>query len=356
MPLVTQNVFIDTEFFVTANLDFQSNTIKSFEKLCSDNELNHITTTIVIQEVKRKINDKINEALKDIKKFKHKAAMLREYDDETISLFFKEIDEQDLKIKALTSFDNFINTSNTEILDMSSVDGNEIIDMFFTQKAPFSDKKPNEFRDAFSLLALKSQLEGQEKIYIISSDPDLKNFCNENEHFINIETLSKFLDIYNKHKDERSDFIEQFMQSKKDYIKEVITTLLEEADAYNSSSWEDAELDSFEVLEISEFDPEIIHIDDTNCQIRFDIDVKFLINVVGPDFQNGIYNKEEGRMYSFDSIERQEEETHTFSIELDLYFKADVDEFIEEDFELHIANISGGIEFSVEEETPFAYY
>lgn len=34
MPLVTRNIFIDTEFFVKANLDFNSRTIKSFEELC----------------------------------------------------------------------------------------------------------------------------------------------------------------------------------------------------------------------------------------------------------------------------------------------------------------------------------
>ena len=65
MPLVTRKVFIDTEFFVKANLDFNSRAIKSFEDLCGDNELDYITSTVVVNEVRRKIVDQIRDALKD---------------------------------------------------------------------------------------------------------------------------------------------------------------------------------------------------------------------------------------------------------------------------------------------------
>ncbi|WP_236491613.1 PIN domain-containing protein, partial [Pseudomonas syringae] len=198
MPLVTRKVFIDTEFFVKANLDFNSSTIKSFEELCSDNQLNHITTTIVVNEVRRKIVDHIKEALKGIKNFRRKAAVLKEYDDESIKSLFTEINEGDLEAKALKAFEDFIEASNATVVDMSRVDGNEIIDMFFNHVSPFSTQKPNEFRDAFSLLAIRSALEGQEKVYVVSADPDHKAFCEANERFVNIETLSGLLDIYNK--------------------------------------------------------------------------------------------------------------------------------------------------------------
>lgn len=355
MPLVTQNVFIDTEFFVKANLDFKSKTIESFEELCSDNEFNYITTTVVIQEVKNKIIERVKEATKEIKNFKRKAAVLKGYNDETIKILFKEINEKDLEEKALTSFDNFIDASNATVVNMSAVDGDEIMDMFFAKKAPFSDKKPNEFRDAFSLLALQSKLNEKEKIYIVSSDQDLKAFCVENDNFINVDTLDALLDIYNKHKDERSEFVEKFLLSKNEDIKNMIKEELEKVEAYNSSDWENVEIDSFDVIDVSDFTPQIIHIDDKSCQIKFDVDVKFLVNATGPDYKNGIYNKEEGTIYAFDNVERQEEETHQFSVELDLFFEANVDKFIADDFELYIPNTSD-IEFSVEEEPQHLYY
>lgn len=352
MPLVTRNVFIDTEFFVKANLDFHSRTIKSFEDLCGDNELNHVTSTIVISEVKRKIVDHIKDALKGINNFRRKAAVLKEYDDESIKNLFVEINEADLEAKALAAFDNFIDASNASIVDMSAVDGNEIINMFFTQQTPFSAKKPNEFRDAFSLLAIRSTLNGQEKVYVVSADPDHKAFCEENEKFVSVETLSALLDIYNKHNNQRSQFVEEFLLRKKEDIKQKIKEQLEQAEAYNSSTWEDADLDSFEVIEVGDFEPEIIHLDDESCQITFDVSVKLLADVSGPDYVNGYYDKEDGVMHTFDTTGRQEEEEQSFSVELDLYFEADVEEFINDEFELHVQGIGGGIEFSVEE-TPW---
>jgi len=349
MPLLTRKVFIDTEFFVKANLDFNSSTIKSFEELCSDNQLSHITTTIVVNEVRRKIVDHIKEALKGIKNFRRKAAVLKEYDDESIKSLFTEINEGDLEAKALKAFEDFIEASNATVVDMSRVDGNEIIDMFFNHVSPFSTQKPNEFRDAFSLLAIRSALEGQEKVYVVSADPDHRAFCESNERFVNIETLSGLLDIYNKHNDDRTQFVEQFLNLKKQEIIEQIKSQLEDAESYNSSTWEDAEVDTFEVAEIEDFEPQIVHLDDESCKVVFDVTVKFLVNVSGPDTANGHYDKEDDILYTFDSTERQEEEEKEFSIELDLSFEADEGEFINDEFVLHVKGLGGGIEFGVEE-------
>ncbi|MFG0321507.1 PIN domain-containing protein [Pseudomonas sp. zjy_15] len=349
MPLVTRNVFIDTEFFVRANLDFNSRTIKSFEELCDSNELNHITTTIVVNEVRRKIIDHIKGALKGIKNFRRKAAVLKEYDDDNIKNLFTEINENDLEVKALKAFDDFIDASSANVVDMSGVNGNEIIEMFFNQASPFSAQKPNEFRDAFSLLAIRSALKGQEKVYVVSGDGDHKAFCEANERFVNIETLSGLLDIYNKHNDERTRFVEQFLERKKEDIIQQIKSQLEDADGYNSSTWEDAELDSFEVAEIEDFEPQIIHLDDESCQITFDVTVKFLVHVSGPDTTTGHYDKEDDVLYTFDSTARQEEEEKKFSVELDLSFEADEGEFINDEFDLHIKGLGRGIEFGVEE-------
>lgn len=352
MPLVTRNVFIDTEFFVKANLDFHSRTIKSFEDLCCDGELKHITSTIVIKEVERKIVAHIEEAIKGVINFRRKAAVLKEYDDETIRGLFVEINTAELIAKVLSSFNNFIDASDATIVDMAGVDGNEIIDMFFKQQTPFSAKKQNEFRDAFSLLAIRSALKGQEKVYVVSSDPDHIEFCEQNESFVSIDALSTLLNIYNKHNDERSKFVEEFLLRKKEDIKNIIKEQLEQADAYNSSTWEDAELDSFEVIEVGEFEPQIIHLDDESCQITFDVGVKLLADVSGPDYVNGHYDKEDGVIYTFDSTTREEEEEHVFSVELDLSFEADVETFINDDFEVHVQGLSRGIEFSIEE-TPW---
>lgn len=351
MPLITRNVFIDTEFFVKANLDFNSRTIKSFEELCEKGELHHITCTIVVKEVERKIKEHIKEALKGIKNFRRKAMVLREYEDDNIRNLFKDFNDEEVVAKALEAFNNFIEKSETSVLDMKEVDLNEVIEMHFNEISPFSAKKPNEFRDAFTLLALRASLNEGENIYIISDDPDHGNFCNENNNFINVDTLSSLLDIYNKHNDERSKFVAEFLEAKRNLIIEELKTQLEDAEAYNSSTWEDSEVDSFKVIEISDFDPQIIHLDDESCQIHLDVTVKFMVKTSGPDTATGYYDKEDGVLYTFESLSKQDEQEKDFSVEIDLVFERDGENFINDAFDLHVKGLSSGIEFDIEENT-----
>ncbi|HAT5009891.1 TPA: DUF4935 domain-containing protein [Serratia marcescens] len=349
MPLVTRNVFIDTEFFVKANLDFNSKTIKSFEELCEKNELRHITSTIVVKEVERKVIEQIKEALKGISNFRRKAVVLKEYDDDNIKGLFCEVNEADIQEKALSAFHGFIETSKATVVDMSKIDLNEVIDMYFDKASPFSARKPNEFRDAFTLLAIRSALRHDEKIYVVSEDPDLKNFCEENKSFVITNALSVLLDEYNKHNDERTGFIEHFLEVKKEEIIQRLKEELESAEAYNYSIWEDSEIDSFEVVDIGEFDPKIIHLDDESCQITFDVTVRFNVEASGPDTLHGYYDKEDGVLYTFDSTSNQEEEEKEFSVELDLSLEIDEDKFINDEFSLYIKGLSAGIEFGIEE-------
>ncbi|WP_136148559.1 PIN domain-containing protein [Escherichia coli] len=349
MSLVTRNVFIDTEFFVKANLDFNSKTIKSFEELCRNDEFRHISTTIVVKEVERKIIEHIQEALKGINNFRRKAVILKEYEDDNIKNLFCEINETDIQEKALSAFNGFMENSNTTIVDMSKVDLNEVIDMYFDKKSPFSAKKPNEFRDAFTLLAIRSALGDNEKIYVVSEDPDLKGYCEDNDNFIIIGALNLLLDDYNKPNDERTGFIERFLESKNEEIIQKLTEELETAEAYNSSTWEDSEIDSFEITNISEFEPKIIHLDDESCQITFDVTVSFNVTASGPDTANGYYDKEDGKFYTFDTVSNHEEEEKDFTVELELFFEIDEGQFINDEFNLHINGLDAGIEFCVDE-------
>lgn len=351
MPLITRNVFIDTEFYVKANLDFNSRTIKSFEELCGSNELRHITSTIVVKEVKRKLVEQISDALKGIKNFRRKAAVLREYDDEAIQNLFIEINEDDIQEKALTTFDEFLKESNTTVVDMAEVDLNKVIDMYFDQTSPFSARKPNEFRDAFTLLAIRKALRVNEKVYVVSEDPDHKSFCENNDGFVNVETLSALLDIYNKHDNQRAEFIEQFLERKKDEIIQMIKEKLQTAEGYNVSTWDDSEVHSFEVIEIDDFEPKIIHLDDVSCQITFDVTVQFRVEATGPNTETGYYDKEDGVLYTFESTRNEEEEEKEFSVELDLSFEIDEEGLNNDEFNLYIKGLSAGIEFNVEETT-----
>ena len=356
MPLQTRNVFIDTEFFVKAGLDFSSKTLESFKDICADGELNHITSTIVVREVKRKIGEHIGDAINGVNSFRRKARILTNSNDHVIKNLFAPFDQQEIERHAIQVFDDFLDDSNTTIVDLSKVDGNEIVEMYFDQTPPFQGgKKKNEFPDAFTLLAVRSALKGREEIYVVSEDKDLITFCDENPIFIQIDSLSKLLDLYNAHDEDRSKFIQDYIDEHEKEIKLSIKSQIEEAEAYNSSTWEDAEVEEFSILNVRDFEPSIIHIDDESCQIVCDVEVQYSVKVTGPDYANGRYDREDDVIYTFENTTQVEKGKLEFTVEIDLSYEVDDGEFIIQGMDISVQGLSGGIEFSVEE-TPYEDY
>ena len=77
MALRTKFVFIDTQSFVKANLDFESKILKAFSKACEEEELIHLMSSITLREVKEKIHTAIDDGLGSINQFRRKAKILK---------------------------------------------------------------------------------------------------------------------------------------------------------------------------------------------------------------------------------------------------------------------------------------
>lgn len=350
--LDTRKVFIDTQYFVKIGLHFDNPALKSFRKLCECNELQHVTTSVVEREVQSKIELSVKEALGAMQTFRRKARMLSALDDEKIKMLFAEIQEEEIYKKASNVFEEFVKGCKTEYVEASGVDAEHILSLYFEKKPPFGDgKKKSEFPDALSLLSLKSYLGDEDKIYVISEDEDLKSFCDVDTQLVSVDTLDKLLDLYSQHTNERTEQIKLYFAKNDVEVKTKIEEYLESCDVYNSSSWQDAEVDGgLTVVNVGEIDPSVIYVSDEECQVTFDVDVEFEVTVTGPDFNNGIYDKEEGRMYTFDNISRTEIISNTFTVEIWLrydYSNANLENIEEASF--YISGVSGGIEVDIEE-------
>lgn len=350
--LETRKVFIDTQSFVKAGLHFDGPAFKSFRKYCENNELVHVSTSIVEREVKSKIESSVKDAISAIQTFRRKARILSSLDDEKIKGLFEEIPDEDIYQKSEEVFDEFVSACSTEIVGADDVDAEELLSLYFSRGAPFGDgKKKSEFPDAISILSLRSYLEENEKIYVVSDDGDLKAYCYSDPNFISVDSLDKLLDIYTTHTSVRHEQVKQYFVAKEEDIKLKIKEFLEDCEVYNSSIWEDSVVDDgLSVLKLGDIDPSVLYIDDEESQITFDIAVEFEVTVTGPDFNNGIYDRENDRMYTFDSTSRTEVISTTFTVEIFLFYEF-IDGVLEhaEDDDLYIAGTSGGIEVSVEE-------
>ena len=138
----------------------------------------------------------------------------------------------------------------------------------------------------------------KEEVYVVSEDGDLIRFCEENKGFIQVDALEKVLDVLNSHESEKAEFIKDYFTEHDAELKEQIKQIINDADFYNSSTWEDAEVVAHEVLEVGPIEPSIVGIDDEVCEVSFDVTVKNRVEVSGPDFANGSYDKESGHTYT----------------------------------------------------------
>ena len=349
--LETKNLFIDTQYFVKSNLNFSSRSFVTLQDLCKKDELRYLLTSVVKQEVESKIELSIKDALSSLQSFRKKASILSTIEDPLLSSFFNKVKEEDVYEKASQVFHQYNKDCNYEYVEADKIDPEKLLELYFSKKSPFGEgKKKAEFPDAISLLSLESYLDDGEKIYVISDDKDLKTYCENNEQLIAVDSLDKLLDIYNQHTNVRTEKIKEYLVEATDQIKAKVSEYIDDCDVYNSSTWEDAEVDSFSVSSVGDFEINVIEVNDEECQLTFDVQVEIKVEATGPDFTNGVYDREDGHIYTFDSTTRKETLSLEFKCELSLNYEYESGELQNAEFgDFYIPNASGGIEVSVEE-------
>jgi hypothetical protein len=347
--LQTKNIFIDTQCFVKSGLHFEGVAFKAFYDLCTSGELTLITTSIVEREVHSKIDDSIKDALQAVQTIQRKAKILQSIEGGPLQSFFSPLETDGVYESAKQAFNEFLDDCNAEFAPLSEVDIEQVLNDYFGKNAPFGEgKKKAEFPDAISLSAVEKYVEDV-GVYIVSEDEDLKKYCDIREGFYQVDTLEKLLDIYNSHGNSLSKAISLYVENHQDEIKLEIESLLEGADAYNDSSWEDSEIESFQVISMSDLDPSIISIDGDTCILTFDISVNFEVTASGPDFTNGYWDGEDKVMIPMDSTQNVEVEEKNFLVEVEMQFSISGDEIIDVHHNIHIDKLGVGLAFSVEE-------
>ncbi|MEZ8314260.1 PIN domain-containing protein [Vibrio splendidus] len=356
--LETRNVFIDTEYFVKSNLNFSSRPFVTLQDLCKRDELRYILTSVVEQEVENKIETSIKDALNALQSFRKKASILSTIEDPLLTSFFNEVKYEEAYEKASLIFSQYNKDCNYEYVESDQICTEELLELYFSKLPPFGEgKKKSEFPDAISLLSLESFLGEGEKIYVISADKDLKNYCEGNQRLISVDSLEKLLDTYNQHTNVRTEKIKTYLNQAKEQVKTKVFEYISESDVYNSSTWEDAEVDSFSVISVSDFEVNVIEVNDEECQLTFEVLVEIKVEVIGPDFANGVYDREDGHVYTFGSVTREEAITLNLQCDLSLSYEFESRELQNVEFvDLYIQNVSGGIEISVEEHSEPDWY
>lgn len=283
-------VFLDTNVYIGANYIFDSGNLSTLKNLANSGKITVLNTSATIGEVKQHIKDDISAAVKQYNRVLRKEMPVLNGD----SVFnLNELDEDQVIDSVTAKLNDFIRISSSEQISLNPLDAEKLLDDYFNKIPPFESKKPNEFKDAIMINAVKQfQSNTKQQICIVSNDKGLRQAFSNNCNYIVFEYLSGFLKHYNQSEEELAS-ISEFISDKIDdcVFDEVIKEYLSDFDIdrgyYGEWNCDSGEIEaiSCELLYIEENDKKYI--------ANISIDLDLAIDITYRDEDTSYYDKDE---------------------------------------------------------------
>lgn len=226
-------VTIDTNIFDAAKFDLcDTSALKILENYVKSGKIKVVLSDIVVQESKRHIADQVKKICGIMRKAR--AAALEGSTEHLINTIgLGEIlrivtNKDELISKGEEMFDNFLRTTNAEILGADLIDVGLILGDYFGTKPPFenSEKKKSEFPDAFIAQQIRKRFGETEEVVIVSNDKGFIRACRESENHLFFNSLGALYNAISKEDAAYDDTIAVIKELQlrisaavKDYIK-----------------------------------------------------------------------------------------------------------------------------------------
>jgi len=224
--LLTRLVFIDTCIYQNKNFQFLTYELGKFMQLCESNKIILLTTELICHEVERHIDESSRHTSALLKKAKDDLRLLRNLPSyKTHGIFEEKLTCEVISAGMKANFTEFLETSNAEVVPISKASLDDIVKGYINSTPPFSVKKKEEFPDAITLSSLKKIAEERHQhIYVISSDGDMKSYC-DGDRLISLDKVEDLLDLVIRNEAELEKPVELidnlFAVAKDDIIKAI---------------------------------------------------------------------------------------------------------------------------------------
>lgn len=181
MQLITRNLFIDTQYFVSKAFNFSSLELQALLNLAKANQIAIYMVDITKSEISQKINDFAVTAYKKI----DTSDLLILKNIPLYRKFLKTYDLSRFQCYMHAEFERFLKDANIQTISVDIVQVSRVFRKYFSQSPPFNSTRAkdrrHEFPDAFTLEAILAWSEKEKKkCYLLSGDSDWENFCRAN--------------------------------------------------------------------------------------------------------------------------------------------------------------------------------
>lgn len=292
MELQTRLVFIDTNAYEKKNYQFGQYVLGRLQELVEEERIHLLITDVTRKEIDSHLKRKSEEAASKIKKIQKDAMFLRNTPDLDCHGIFTAVKSDQIYDVISEKFDDFVENGYVETIDVSTVNPQVVFDAYFNSLPPFDkESKKHEFPDAFALEAIKKvSLERGHSAYIVSSDSDMKSFCEQEDNFIYLENVDDLIDLIvrsDKAFEEPAKFADEVFEQLLEQIKADAMQALEDGEFnYDDADPFDEVINSIEINSVNVEKKSLQNVDAERAEYEVEFEV-----VVTADYRVSAYDR-----------------------------------------------------------------
>jgi len=192
---------------------------------------------------------------------------------------------------ARTEYDSFLTLFKLTRLDYAGVSIDEIMDWYESREAPFSEKKRQEFPDAFAVASLECFTRGQDtSVAVISKDGDFERACMRFPrlmYFPSLTSYSTALQSTNK----RLSSIQAAISSSKSRLRNFINEVFVDSNFIIDANWDGEATDVRIVTDQLTYN--VVAIGEESSTVAFEGDISYSVFVSYNDLDTATYDRGE---------------------------------------------------------------
>lgn len=300
----TRNIFLDACIFIGKNYNYRNTDFEQLSRLAQSGQANVFVTDITIREVEAHIEIDISKAIQASKRFQNSARVLKNIDDSPFKELFQKINETKSNETLKCQLSTFLNEIGATVLPTSEVSIDAVFDKYFGKRPPFGEgKKKSEFPDAFAIGAIEAWCKkNDERMYIVSTDGDLKEYCKTSDCLIALNQLAEFISVIEFHDEDLAHSVNRLLNKNQDAIEEAIAEAFCEQGFWIEE--QDGDVNEVRVNELEISEMLILEVDQDSAFVLVDVETNFSADLTYDDRETAVYDSEDKVLIPLRTIDK----------------------------------------------------
>ena len=183
-------VYFDTNIFIRGKYHLNIGKFKAIQNLLKSGKIEIIYTSATIGEIEKNLTQDLSCEIESYNRCLKKEIPIISKENYNIVELDKDTLINDMKKKIY----DFFHQKGVHEIPLGTIEAEKIMEDYFMKKPPFEDQKPNEFKDAIMIYAIKDYLhKSLEPIVVVSGDVGFLNAFSGMDDIIPLKDLESFL-------------------------------------------------------------------------------------------------------------------------------------------------------------------